>query len=104
MEASVRPAQIKKWGAPFGAPHFLIQKGVFMLESYPDVLTVPQLQDALGIGRSVAYSLLKNNTIKHFRIGKQIRIPKAYLLEYITDSCYDGVATRESALSERSTS
>ena len=72
-----------------------------MLESYPDVLTVQQLQEALSIGRSATYSLLRNQKIKHFKIGKQIRIPKVYLLEYITEMCYDTVATRESALSER---
>lgn len=57
--------------------------------SYPDVLTVNQLQEALNIGRNMAYGLISNNKIKHFTIGKSIRIPKKWLIDFVLSSCYD---------------
>lgn len=60
-----------------------------MLEEYPDVLTVEHLQDILCVGKSTTYRLLKSGLIKHFKIGKQIRIPKGCLIDYITSTCYD---------------
>jgi excisionase family DNA binding protein len=46
------------------------------------------LQKALSIGRSTAYHLINSGAIKHWKIGKAIKIPKPYLLDYIADSCY----------------
>ena len=70
-----------------------------MFESLPDILTIEHLQDALGIGRTTAYRLISIGAIKHWKIGKTIKIPKPYLLDYIADSCYnDGVVA--SLLSE----
>lgn len=57
-----------------------------MFENFPDALTVKQLQDALSIGRSTAYSLIHSGKLKYITVGRQIRIPKKYLLEYIADS------------------
>ena len=54
-----------------------------VLEQTPDILTVKQLQDVLSIGRSKAYSLLHSGKLQYITIGKQIRIPKKYLLDYI---------------------
>jgi len=60
-----------------------------MFNGYPDVLTVAQLQKALQIGRNTAYNLIASNEIKSLRIGKNLRIPKKHLLDYITNSCYN---------------
>jgi excisionase family DNA binding protein len=54
-----------------------------MFKGYPDVLTVEQVQEALGIGRNMAYELLKTKKIKSVRLGKNYRIPKPYLIDYI---------------------
>lgn len=59
-----------------------------MFKLYPDILTIEELQEALGIGRSTAYHLINSDAIKHWRIGKSIKVPKLYLLDYIADSCY----------------
>lgn len=49
-----------------------------MLERYNDVLTVAELQEILGIGRNMVYSLLQSGKISAFRVGqKKWRIPKA---------------------------
>jgi excisionase family DNA binding protein len=65
-----------------------------MFEGYPDILTIENLQDALGIGRSMAYRLINSGAIKHWRIGKAIKIPKVFLIDYIANSCYNDGAVR----------
>lgn len=54
-----------------------------MFNSYPDLLNVEQLQNALGVSKKTAYKLIKTQQIKSMRIGKTIRIPKKYLMDYV---------------------
>lgn len=54
-----------------------------MFESYPDILNVSDLQQALGIGRNQAYNLLKEGVIEGFKIGRVHKIPKINLIFYI---------------------
>ena len=63
------------------------------LHSLPDVLTVSQLQVILRIGRKSAYDLIHNGQIKHLKIGRNIRIPKRFLLEYMESACYNKSTT-----------
>lgn len=75
-----------------------------MFENFPDLLTVKQIQEILSIGRSKAYSLLHDGEIKSITIGKQIRIPKRYLLDYLAELSYNnhsknGVGYMEGSLS-----
>lgn len=60
-----------------------------MLESYKDVLKVEDVMDILNIGRNAAYKLVNNGEVKSIRIGRNIRIPKAYLLEYLLKESYN---------------
>ncbi len=60
-----------------------------MFDEYKDVMTVRQLQDALLIGRTKAYELLNSGEIPSFRSGRQIRIPKKDVLDYIARLCYN---------------
>lgn len=54
------------------------------LKSYPELLTVKQLCEALcGISTKHAYFLLKSNEIRHLRIGGKIIIPKQRVIEYL---------------------
>lgn len=55
-----------------------------MLEDYPDVLTINETIEILGISRNMLYDLLKNGTIIGYRLGKKIwRINKSELLTYL---------------------
>lgn len=65
----------------------------FCLHSLPDVLTVPQLQVILRIGKKAAYDLIHTGQIKYLKIGKSIRIPKRFLLEYMESACYNKSTT-----------
>ena len=64
-----------------------------LFSDFPDVLSVKQLQSALQIGRNKAYELIKNNSLKYFKVGKEIKIPKQFLIDYVLNSCYNGDAT-----------
>lgn len=75
-----------------------------MFEKLPDILTVKQLQDILSIGRSKAYSLLHSGELKCITIGRQIRIPKQYLLDYLADLSYNSGLKSGVGCLERSTS
>ena len=57
------------------------------LDYYPDVLLPEEAMKVLMIGRNKIYELLKRNELKAIKIGKQYRIPKKSLQEYI-ESCY----------------
>lgn len=55
-----------------------------MLEEYEDVITVQDLRDILGVGRNVAYALLKEGEVPAFRIGRNWKIPKESVIHYIS--------------------
>lgn len=54
-----------------------------MFEQYEDIMTVNELAEALRIGTSQAYKLLKVRKICGFKEGKDWKIPKSSLVEYI---------------------
>lgn len=55
----------------------------FSEENIPMVFSVPKLAKILQIGRNSAYELVKTGQIRCVRIGKNIRIPKQALIEYL---------------------
>lgn len=54
-----------------------------MLENYDEILTPTQLIDLLGVNKNIIYKLLNSGEIKSFKIGKQHRITRQSLIEYI---------------------
>ena len=51
-----------------------------MFENYPDIVSIKDMMKMLCVGKSSAYSLLKNNQIPHMLIGayrKKIYCTKA---------------------------
>ena len=60
-----------------------------MFESYDDVVTVEQLAEMLKIGRNTAYELVRAGIISSVRVGRNIRIPKQTIIEYITNQNKD---------------
>ena len=55
-----------------------------MFTSYPDLVNIAQLKEMLGIGVTLAYRLVKNNTIPAFKIGREYKIPKRNIISYLT--------------------
>ena len=69
-----------------------IKKSNDSFDDLPDILSVHQVRQVLGIGRPAVYKLLgKENGIRCFMVGNAYKIPKACLLEYIQRSCKGGV-------------
>ena len=54
-----------------------------MFTSYLDLLTIVQLKEMLGIGITLAYRLVRDNTIKALKIGREYKIPKANVISYL---------------------
>lgn len=61
-----------------------------------DVLTPTECQNILLVGRNTIYNLLQNNIIKSVKIGKQYRIPKSSLQNYL-NLCYSNECIDNSA-------
>lgn len=53
------------------------------LSDLPMTLRVEDLMPLLGIGRNTAYELIRSGQIRSVRIGRQIRIPREALLEFL---------------------
>ncbi len=47
------------------------------------VFTVEQAAHVLKIGKNTAYDLVRSGQIRSVRIGRQIRIPKSALMEFL---------------------
>jgi len=53
------------------------------LEDLPIVLSVSELSQVLGIGKNTAYTLVNDGTIPSVRVGRQIRISRTALEEFL---------------------
>ena len=54
-----------------------------VLKDYPDVLTVEEISKALGVSSKTGYQLVRNNKVRHLKMGRTYRIPKVQLLSYM---------------------
>lgn len=52
----------------------------------PLTLRMEELMPILSIGRNTAYGLVSSGQIRSIKVGKQIRIPKQALIDYLTAS------------------
>ena len=55
-------------------------------EELPLTLRVEDLMPILDIGRNTAYELVRSKQIFSVKIGRQLRIPKQALIDYLTSS------------------
>ena len=53
------------------------------LDQLPLVLTVGQLAAVLGVGINSAYEMVRSEKIRSVRIGRQYKIPKKALEDYL---------------------
>lgn len=56
---------------------------LFCIEKLPLTLRVDDLMPILGIGRNTAYRLVRTGEIRSIRIGRQIRIPRQFLIDFL---------------------
>ena len=55
-------------------------------DELPLTRRVEDLMPILGIGRNTAYELVRSKQIFSVKIGRQLRIPKQALIDYLTSS------------------
>ena len=55
-------------------------------DDLPLTLRVDELMPILNIGRNTAYELIRYGKIHSVRIGKQLRIPKQALIDYLSNN------------------
>ena len=55
-----------------------------MFPEYPDIVTVRQLREMLGISRQLAYDLINDGELQAIKIGTSLKIPKASVIHYVT--------------------
>ncbi len=54
-----------------------------ILSDYPDVLLPEDLMTILKIGRNTTYKILKEGIIKSIKVGRNYKIPKLFIIEYL---------------------
>ena len=54
------------------------------LDDLPLVLRVDDLMPLLDIGRNTAYELIRCGQIRSVKVGRQIRVPKEAVAEFLT--------------------
>lgn len=57
-----------------------------MFENYSDVVGVNELCDMLRIGKNTAYKLINTGEIISVRVGRCIKIPKVYIIDYCLEN------------------
>lgn len=58
---------------------------LLMLENYQDILIFDELVEILNIGENTTYSLLKNKKIYSKKIGREYKIPKLCVIDFLYD-------------------
>lgn len=56
-----------------------------MFPDYPDIVTVKQLREMLGISRQLAYELINDGKLQAIKIGNSFKIPKVSVINYVTE-------------------
>lgn len=55
-----------------------------MFTDYPDIVNLVQMRKMLGgISNTLAYSILKENIIKSRKVGREYKIPKVNVINYM---------------------
>ncbi len=55
-----------------------------LYEQLPVTLSVEELMPILGIGRNTAYELVHSGRIFSIKIGRQLRIPRAAVIAFLS--------------------
>jgi hypothetical protein len=54
-----------------------------MFAEYPDVVGISDLMSMLSVGRHSAYELINSGQIQSFKIGRNIKIPKIKVIDFL---------------------
>ena len=54
------------------------------IDELPLVLRVEDLMPILNIGRNTAYELVRSGKIRSIKVGRQIRVPRDAVIEFLS--------------------
>ncbi len=54
-----------------------------IFKDFPDIVSVEQMSQMLGISTKTGYKLLRENKIAHLRFGRKYAVPKLHILKYM---------------------
>lgn len=63
--------------------------------NYPDVVGVSDLMTMLSVGRHAAYELVSSGEIQSFKVGRNIKIPKISIIEFLLDKQGDDAIEKD---------
>lgn len=59
-----------------------------MFESYDDILTIEEVAELLRIGMTQAYRIVRSGSLKGYKEGKDWKIPKQALINYVMEQSH----------------
>ena len=59
-----------------------------LLKDFPDILCIEDIMQIFHIGKNSAYKLIKSGIIHAHRIGRNYKIPKCCVEDYIKSARY----------------
>ena len=51
-----------------------------LFNTYPDVVSIDEIQQMLRIGKNAVYELLKTQKLKSIKVGKKYVVPKKFVI------------------------
>ena len=60
-------------------------KSYELFSDYPDILSVQQLMELLQIGKVLAYRLIEEKKVKAIKIGREYKVLKTSIIEFINN-------------------
>lgn len=58
-----------------------------MFENYPDIMTPSEVRKALRVSKASVYEMIHSGQLKHFQVGRSIKIPKWGLIDFLERKC-----------------
>lgn len=71
------------WALPYNSK----ERAEKMFEEYDDILTIEEISEILKIGMTQAYKIVRSGKLKGYKEGKDWKIPKKSLSDYVIDQC-----------------
>ena len=56
-----------------------------LFETYPDVVSIEEIQQMLRIGKNAVYELLKTQKLKSIKVGKRYIVPEKYVIDFLLE-------------------
>ena len=53
--------------------------------TYPDVVSIDEIQQMLRIGKNAVYELLKTEKLKSIKVGKKYVVPKKFVIDFLLE-------------------